>query len=153
MVRKLIGAVALGAIVVAACSGATTETTTTTATSATTPTATTIVQGSVIFGNGSVPETVPDSFPIPDAAVIGTTLQDTESGRTEVVMVLPAEPEAVVLYYEENLPTAGYEVTRSEAAGSGHAIEFTGDGVSGQIIILVGSSNAATAALTLTPTG
>jgi hypothetical protein len=151
MVRTLIGAVALASALLAACSGSAEQTTTTTTRAVTSTTGTTVVAGSVIFGNGSMPDSVPDSFPVPASAAVGTTLHDTDSGRTEVVLVFPAEPEAVVRYFEDNLPTAGYEITTSGAAGAAHAITFTGEGFDGELIIGVGSSNASTAALTLTP--
>ena len=59
-----------------------------------------------MFGRGSVPDTVPQSFPIPDEAVVGATLVDTNRGLTEMILTLPATVDAVVTYYEENLPSA-----------------------------------------------
>jgi len=150
MVRKLMGAIALGALAVAACSGASEDTTTTAA--AVTTTATTAA-GSVVFGSGSLPETVPDDFPIPGGAVIGTTLVDTVNERTEVIIVLPADPEAVVLYFEEALPEAGYEVRESGPEGASHRIGFTGEGITGEILVGVGSLSTATAFITLAATG
>ena len=93
-----IAAVAFGA---AGCGGLSDETTSTTG-------------SEVVFGRGSVPETVPESFPIPDEAVVGATLVDATRGLTEMILTFPADTAAVVEYYEENLPSRGYQITDSD---------------------------------------
>jgi hypothetical protein len=104
----------------------------------------------VVFGRGSVPEAVPDSFPIPDQAVIGATLVDTSRGLTEMVITLPAAVEAVVTYYEENLPLGGYEITSSDGTNSAWVIEFSGEGIDGEIGIKAGGSGLSSATVRLT---
>ena len=99
----VVGALAL---VVAACGGLADDITTTTG-------------SEVVFGRGSVPETVPESFPIPDEAVVGATLIDAARGLTEMILTFPADTAAVVVYYEENLPSRGYQITDSDGSSSG----------------------------------
>ncbi len=104
----------------------------------------------VVFGRGSVPEAVPDSFPIPDQAVIGATLVDTNRGLTEMIITLPAVVKAVVTYYEENLPLGGYEITRSDGTDGAWVIEFSGEGIDGKISIKAGGSGLSSATVRLT---
>ncbi len=117
-------------------------------------TATTVDSGAngsvVVFGRGTVPEVVPDSFPIPDEAVIGATMVDTNRGLTEMVITLPAPLDAVVTYYEDNLPLSGYEITSSDGTDGDWAMEFNGEGVDGEIRIKAGGSGVSTATVRLT---
>jgi hypothetical protein len=108
------------------------------------------VAGGVVFGRGSIPEAVPDSFPIPDEAVIGATLVDTNRGLTEMIITFPASVEAAVKYYEENLPPSGYEITSSDGNDGAWAMEFAGDGVDGEIRIKTGGSGLSSATVRLT---
>jgi len=125
------------------CGGASTDTTD----------AATADDGSGIsFGKGEVPATVPASFPIPDEAVVGTTLVDANRGLTEMVLTFPASLSAVVTYYEENLPSRGYEISASDGSGSQWGIEFEGDGVSGTIAINAEGNGISSAAVQLTST-
>ena len=104
----------------------------------------------VVFGRGSVPDTVPDSFPIPDEAVIGATLVDTNRGLTEMVVTFPAAVQAVVTYYEENLPPNGYEITRSDGSDADWVIAFNGEGVDGLLRIRTGGSGLSSGTVQLT---
>ncbi len=88
----------------------------------------------VIFGRGSVPATVPESFPVPDEAVVGATLIDTNRGITEMVLNVPATFDASVKYYEQNLPASGYEITSRGGSEINWELVFIGgdaDGVVG----------------------
>ncbi|MEA2010702.1 MAG: hypothetical protein U9N78_08360 [Actinomycetota bacterium] len=104
----------------------------------------------VVFGRGSVPDTVPDSFPIPEEAVIGATLVDGNRGLTEMIITFPATVDAVVTYYEDNLPLSGYEITRSEGTDGDWEIEFNGEGVDGEIRITAGGSGVSAGTVRLT---
>ncbi len=128
------------ALVAAGCGGSSEDTTTTADASA----------SGVVFGRGSVPETVPDSFPIPAEAVIGATLIDTNRGLTEMIITFPASVEAVVMYYEDNLPIGGYEITSSDGTDGEWAMEFNGEGIDGEIRIKAGGSGVASATVRLT---
>ncbi|MEA2022783.1 MAG: hypothetical protein U9N79_00680, partial [Actinomycetota bacterium] len=129
-------------ILAAGCGGSSPDTTTTVAS---------MTDGSdVVFGRGSVPDTVPDSFPIPDGAVVGATLVDADRGLTEMILTFPTAVDAVVTYYEKNLPARGYKITRSDGTGSDRAIEFDGEGIDGVIRLKVGGSGVSAASVRLT---
>ncbi|MEN8112880.1 MAG: hypothetical protein ABFS21_00715 [Actinomycetota bacterium] len=104
----------------------------------------------VEFGKGSVPETVPDSFPIPEQAVVGTTLIDTNRGVTEMVLTLPAALPAAVEYYDENLPARGYEISSSDGTETKWSIEFAGEGLTGIITVNSEGSGLSSATVRLT---
>ena len=106
--------------------------------------------GGVVFGSGSVPDTVSESFPIPDEAVIGATLVDTNRGLTEMVLTFPAAVQAVVTYYEENLPPNGYEITRSDGSDADWVMAFHGEGVDGVLRIKTGGSGLSSGTVQLT---
>jgi len=125
------------ALVVAACGGSSADITTTTG-------------SEVVFGRGSVPETVPESFPIPDEAVVGATLIDSARGLTEIILTFPADTGAVVVYYEENLPSRGYEITDSDGSETDWRIEFADDVVDGFMSVQTGGSGVAAAAVQFT---
>jgi len=125
------------ALVVAACSGSSADSTTTTG-------------SDVVFGRGSVPETVPESFPIPDEAVVGATLIDASRGLTEMILTFPADTAAVVVYYEENLPARGYRITDSDGSETDWRIEFADDVVDGVMSVRTGGSSVAAAAVQFT---
>lgn len=127
-------AVAFGA---GACGGSSADTTPTTA-------------STVLFSSGSVPATVPESFPIPDEAVVGATLIDATRGLTELILTFPADTTAVVEYYEENLPLRGYQITDSRGAETEWGIEFSNDVVDGVMSVQTGGSGVAAAAVRIT---
>lgn len=85
------------------------------------------------FGSGSVPFTVPADFPLPDSAVVGTTMIDGGNGRSEMNVNFPASVEGVVDYYETNLPVLGYEVSDSKGTETEWDISHVKDGVAGTI--------------------
>lgn len=130
-------AVAFVGLGAAGCSGSTGESVTT-------------VESDVVFDRGSVPETVPDSFPIPDEAVVGATLVDANRGVTEMVLTFPADTGAVVTYYEENLPSRGYTIAKSDGSGSEWRIDFSGEDVDGMMGVQAGGSGVAAATVQFT---
>lgn len=127
------------ALIGAACDGSSDETTTTIAD-----------PSGVVFGRGTIPETVPDSFPVPDEAKVGATLIDANRGLTEMILTYPANIGAVVDYYEENLPARGYEVTASEGTDAEWLMEFNGDGIDGVLRVKTGGPGIAAATVQLT---
>lgn len=93
------------------------------------------------FGRGEVPFTVPELFPIPDTAVIGSTMIDGVNGRTEMIVTFPAKVSDIVDYYETNLPVLGFDVTSSRGTESEWDIVLEIDGTTGTIhIVLAGES-------------
>lgn len=107
---------------------------------------------SVVFGRGSVPDPVPSSFPIPDEAVVGATLVDTNRGLTEMILTFPAEVDAVVAYYEENLPVRGYEIAASAGTETEWQIEGEGEGVHLLVTFRAGGNGVASATVELSTT-
>lgn len=142
--RKLMVAViALVAVLGAACTGAAEEP----ASPATTPTFATQIPD-LEFGSGEVPFTVPASFPIPDVAVIGTTMIDGVNGRTEMIVNFPANVLEVVEFYETNLPVLGFEITDSKGTETEWDIAHSQDGVVGTIKVTFGGSSLSSGTFT-----
>lgn len=104
----------------------------------------------IAFGRGSIPETVPDSFPIPDQAVVGATLVDPGRDLTEMILTFPTDVPVLVTYYEENMPSSGYEITSSDGSETEWRIAFTGEGVDGVIRVKSGGSGVAAVTVELT---
>ena len=93
---------------------------------------------------------MPESFPIPDEAVVGATLIDAARGLTEMILTFPADTAAVVAYYEENLPPRGYQITDSDGSETEWRIEFADDVVDGVMSVQTGGSGVAAAAVQFT---
>lgn len=102
-------------------------------------------ESGVVFGRGSVPDTVPESFPIPEQAVVGATLVDTNRGLTEMILTFPASVDAVATYYDENLPVREYEVSSSNGTNAEWEIDFSGEGVEGEIRLKTGGGGLSSA--------
>jgi hypothetical protein len=142
--NTLIAIVAVVAVLGAACTSDTADPTTTTL--VTTATVSTEIPD-LEFGSGSVPFTVPVEFPLPDSAVVGTTMIDGVNGRSEMNVNFPASVTEVVTYYETNLPALGFEVTDSKGTDSEWDIIFVKDGVKGSIRFAFGGSSVTTGTL------
>ena len=106
----------------------------------------------VVFGDGEVPETVPEDFPIPEGANIGSTLIDYDNDIAEMAMIIPAAIPAVVAYYETNLPTAGYTITSSAGTQAEWTIEFNDNDVAGSVVMRVGGPDLTSAVARFTAT-
>lgn len=89
----------------------------------------------VVFGSGVVPETLPDSFPMPAGSSVGSTMVVTDTGFTEVIIRVNAELGITTQFFEQNLELAGFEVDGSAADTGSWLIEFNLDGVKGTIDI------------------
>ncbi len=86
------------------------------------------------LGSGSVPETVPDDFPLPDSAVVGSTLVNHPTGETEMIVRLPTDVAVSVQYYEQNLDARGYSIDSSDAQPDGAwLMAFSRDDLEGSI--------------------
>jgi hypothetical protein len=82
---------------------------------------TTVTTEAVVFGEGEIPESVPESFPIPPNAVIGSTLVDKINHRTEFRLTVASDVESTVRFFQVGLVNQGYVITSSE----GNAAEWT----------------------------
>lgn len=89
----------------------------------------------VVFGSGSIPETLPESFPMPAGSSIGSTMIVAESGFTEVVVRVGAEQIVTARFFEQALVQNGFEVDSSADDAGTWVIEFNSDGTKGTIDI------------------
>lgn len=121
--RIVIALVAVFAIIGAGCSGDTE--TTTTGGGAT--------GDDVVFGEGTLPETIPTEFPLPTGSAIGSTMVVGQTGFTEVIVRISAEQGIAAEFFSQGLAQNGFTVERSEADGEGWAIEFSDDAAKGTI--------------------
>ncbi len=137
--RILIALIAVVALVAAACSSSTPESSSQSA--ADTPT-TTIELPDLEFGRGVMPISVPKAWPMPEEAVIGSTMIDGVNGRTEVVATFPASVQEAAAYYVTNLPITGFDILRSEGTDGEWVIEFSGQGVTGKVSFKIVGSGA-----------
>lgn len=89
----------------------------------------------VEFGRGTLPVTVPEDFPVPEVAVINSTLIDWDNDRTEVSMIFPAGVPIVAQFFDEILPSRGYVVESSTGAEDQWTLAFSKDGLDGDIAL------------------
>ena len=111
---------------------------------------TTAVSGDVIFGSGSIPDGFPDDFPIPRAATVGSTLVDQDRGRYEVILFVPSERDAAVVFFQGNLESAGYTITADGLEGDLWRIEFEREREQGRMLIKLEDTGVTSVALELT---
>jgi hypothetical protein len=122
--RTVIALVAVLAVVGAGCTDAA-ETTTTTAS---------VAPGEdIVFGDGVLPDTIPDGFPLPNGSAIGSTMVVGQTGFTEVVVRVSAEQGITAEFFSQGLNQNGFTVDRSEAEGENWVIEFSTDTSKGTI--------------------
>lgn len=141
-----------GAVALSACNGSTPSTETTT-TSADVTTTTVDPDAKVVFGKGSLPETMPTSFPIPEQSVVGATMIDRNRSVTEFVLTIPADVDAVVKFFEDNLPARGYVVSESDGTDGEWDLTFAGDGIEGSVDIRTAGAGLAHVAVSFTTPG
>ncbi|GMQ94394.1 MAG: hypothetical protein BMS9Abin12_1884 [Acidimicrobiia bacterium] len=133
--RIMIAIVAAIALLGAACTSGAAESTTTSST-----TSIPAEIPDLEFGSGEVPFTVPAGFPIPEAAVVGSTMIDGVNGRTEMIINFAASVADVVAFYEANLPALGFEVLNSKGTASAWDISISKDGITGRILLTFGAT-------------
>jgi hypothetical protein len=92
----------------------------------------------VTFGEGEVPASIPDDFPVPDGAVVGSTMVDRTNHRSEFAFTLAQEATDVVDYYTVNLVSAGFVVDSSAGDTVSWRIEFSRGGLLGDMVIQPG---------------
>ena len=92
------------------------------------------------FARGTLPASVPASWPTPEQSVIGATMMDGTRRLTEIVITYPANVSDVAAYYTTNLPVLGYEVTDASGNDGAVTLDFDGNGVSGTIVLTTGGT-------------
>ena len=98
----------------------------------------------------SIPETMPEEFPFPQEAVIGSTLIDRNRNLTEVIFRVPAGVPALVAFYEANLPNRNFIVDSSAGGETEWDIAFSSEVGTGTIAITFGSQDVSEAVVRLT---
>jgi hypothetical protein len=93
------------------------------------------------LGEGELPGTVPDDFPIPTGAVIGSTLVNHPASTTEVNLVVAADLTSVVSNLTVDIVNEGYVVGRSEEAGGRWIIEFSDGSLRGSMVLAASGRN------------
>lgn len=104
----------------------------------------------IVFGQGSIPSTVPSDFPIPDQASIGSTLVDAVNGRTEVSLVIPASVEESAQFFVVNMLPGGFVIDSSSGDASTWTINFRRDDLTGEIALQAVAQGTSQALVTLT---
>lgn len=90
----------------------------------------------VVFGSGELPESLPDDFPVPAEAVIGSTLVVASTGSTEMIVRIPSSFDVAATYYEQNLEARGYTVESSESVSDTRwELELSRESLTGNITL------------------
>lgn len=88
----------------------------------------------VVFSEGSIPDSVPENFPIPDGAVVGTTLVDKINNRTEVRLTIQSDVTSVIRFFEVGLVNRGYVISSSDGNATEWTITFSDGGLRGTVL-------------------
>ncbi len=89
----------------------------------------------IVFGEGVIPESVPDDFPIPANAVVGTTLVDKINNRTEFRLTLQADITATIQFFQVGLVNKGYVVDSSDGTAAEWTLRFSDGTLTGTVFI------------------
>lgn len=103
----------------------------------------------VVIGSGELPATVPEEFPIPQGAVIASTLVNFDAGTTEVILRAAVNGAVLVQFYSVSLPEAGFQLDDVVVEAASWDVLFTGRGVSGSIRIRNAGADISEAVLEL----
>jgi hypothetical protein len=95
---------------------------------------------------------MPAEFPIPEGAVIGSTLIDRNRDLTEMMVRVSADMEALTAFYDTNLPGRGFVVGSSAKEGAGWKLEFSNSTGAGTVEITIGGPGLSQAFVTFTAT-
>ncbi|HUU61016.1 MAG TPA: hypothetical protein VMX37_01320 [Acidimicrobiia bacterium] len=91
-------------------------------------------------GEGEIPESVPDDFPVPADATVGASVVDREKHATEFSLDLPRGVEQAAEYYLVNLVSSGYVVETSAGDATRWNIRFSRETLRGTVRIEAGES-------------
>ena len=89
---------------------------------------------SIEFGEGEVPDTFPDDFPIPPNARIGSTLIDRVNHRSEISMTVATDMDVTVRFYTVGLVNQGYVVDSSEGDDNQWTVDFSRGELIGRVV-------------------
>jgi hypothetical protein len=103
----------------------------------------------VQFGEGSIPDSIPANIPVPDNAVIGTTLVDKINNRTEFRISIPDDIASVIQFFQVGLVNQGYIVESSEGNAAEWTLTFSNGDLRGTIFTTPQGSAATTSVITV----
>ncbi len=103
----------------------------------------------VTFGEGTVPESVPDDFPIPIDSVVGTTLVDKINNRTEFRLTIRADPTSIVQFFQVELVSQGYVIDSSAGNTNEWILTFNDGELRGTILTTPQGQGLTTAVISL----
>ena len=103
----------------------------------------------VTAGEGEIPGSVPDDFPFPAGAVVGETLVDRTSHRTEFRLSISEDSTRVVRFFTMGLVGNGYVVGGSAGDAARWTIEFSRGILRGTVLVEAAGPGAATALVSI----
>jgi hypothetical protein len=89
---------------------------------------------SIEFGEGEVPDTFPDDFPIPPNARIGSSLIDRVNNKSELSMTVQTDMDVTVRFYTVGLVNEGYVVDSSEGNANTWTVDFSRGELAGRVV-------------------
>jgi hypothetical protein len=102
------------------------------------------------FGEGVIPESVPDDFPIPVGAEIGNTLVDKLNNNTEFALTIRSDPTSAVQFFQVGLVNQGYVVESSDGNQTIWEITFSrGQALTGSIVLTAPADDLVAAVVSL----
>lgn len=108
------------------------------------------------FLSGEIADTVPVDFPIPDRAIIGSTVvnRNLDPVFTEMTVRVPATVAALAQYYATNLPMRDFEISRTRTDSARRTIiEFRRDGSNARIELTDLGNEITSAVIQFNPPG
>ena len=103
----------------------------------------------VVFSEGSIPDSVPANLPIPDGAVVGTTLVDKINNRTEFRLTIQSDVTSVIRFFEVGLVNQGYVIGSSEGNATEWTITFSDGELRGTVFTTPQAERIATSVISV----
>lgn len=103
----------------------------------------------VTAGEGEIPGSVPDDFPVPPGVVVGTSVVDRTNHRTEFRLSTPEQLTRVVRFFTVSLVERGYVVNDLGGDATGWTIEFSRDILRGTVLVEPGEPGETTVVVSI----
>lgn len=102
------------------------------------------------FGEGEIPDSVPDDFPVPSNAVVGNTLVDHLNNKTEFRLTIRSDLDSAVQFFSVGLVNRGYVVEQSSGGAATWELTFDkGPDLRGTIVFTAPQPDLVVAVVTL----
>jgi hypothetical protein len=106
---------------------------------------------SIVFGEGELPDSVPDDFPIPIGSQVGSTLVDKVNNRTEFTLTIRSDPTSAVQFFQVGLVNEGYVVESSDGNQALWELTFSrGQDLDGSIVFTAPQDDLVAAVVRIT---